>query len=148
MKLQKLSQYKIDSDGNISLSGAMSPMLGAQEFVRQQYEGKLQLTQLYRVWFDDPEICTTWEDADIHPVSPDILAMELNFKYVAVVADFGTMIMPVMLDFRDKDPRMSNSYLQYEWIKKATEEELKEICDAVAIQFDASIAEFRRISKP
>lgn len=104
-------------------------MLGAQEFVRHQYGGKLQLTQLYRVWFDDPQIFNTWEDADIHPVSPDILAIEFNFKYVAVVADFGDMIMSVMLDFRDKDPRLSQSYLQYKWIKKATEEELKEICD-------------------
>ena len=146
MKLKKISQYKIDSNGNLSFSGAMSPMLGAQEFVKNMFDkNNLHITQLYRVFWEDPKICTTWDGADIYPVMADVLAIELNFKYVAVIADLGDKIIPVILDFRDGDPQISKSYLQFKWIKKANEEELQEICNAVATQFNTSKEEFLTI---
>jgi hypothetical protein len=145
MKLQKLSQYKISSGGSLTLEGAMSPLLAAQEFVKHMFDGQLEMTQLYRVRFDDPEVCTTWEDADIEPVHPDILAVELNFRYIALFADFGARYLPILLDFRDGDPKVSELYEAFEWIKKASPEELKGVCDEVAARFGESRNEYRTL---
>ncbi len=120
--------------------------MAAQDFVSKTFDGKLQITGLYRVWFDDPETCTTWKDADIDPVRPDILAVELNFRYIALFADLGCNYLPILLDFRDKDIRLSEAYGRFEWIKKASAEDLKEICDEVASRFEESKSEYRAVA--
>jgi hypothetical protein len=145
MELHKLSQYKRDADGGLTLSGAMSPFLAAQDFVKQVFDKKFRMTQLYRVCFDDPEMCTTWKDADVNPVHPDILAVELNFRYIALFADFGVRLIPILLDFRDGDPKVSGQYESFEWIKKASLEELNEVCNEVAAKFEESRNECRAL---
>jgi hypothetical protein len=143
MKLHKLSQYKRTAGGGLALEGVISPFLAAQELVGHLFNGQLEMTQLYRVRFDDPEMCTTWQHADIEPVHPDILAVELNFRYIALFADLGARYLPILLDFRDGDPKISELYEAFEWIKKASPEELKKVCDEVAARFGESRDEYR-----
>lgn len=142
--LQKLTRYVVQ-DNNIVFEGGYT-VINPRHFVEEklQKEGyNLTMTQLYRVNFKDGEICTTWEGADLEPRIVDILALEINFQYVTIIADLGTDTMSIALDLRHDNIVLTPVYLNYNWIKKATTEQLEAICEAVAAKFEDSKNEFR-----
>ncbi|MFV0536826.1 MAG: hypothetical protein ACK5M3_05560 [Dysgonomonas sp.] len=149
MRLQKLSHYKQVDDGKIYLSGAASPMMGAEEFIKNF--DKLELTQLYRVRFEDYDMCTTWQHADINPVSPDILAAECNNKYILIYADFGYKMLPIVMNLDVGNPNVpiktTQIYEQFDWIKKATIEDFEKVCSMVAEKFKETEQEYLNLTK-
>lgn len=138
--LQKLTTYKV-KDGNVILTQNYRGIT-AENFVNSYLKEKgyrLTMTQLYRVNFKDNETCTTWEDADIDPVIVDILAIELNYRYVSIIADLGDGAMPIALDMREgRNAVVTPVYSNYEWIKQANYYQLQAICDVVAERFEDS----------
>lgn len=142
--LQKLTEYKV-VDNQIVFSGGY-PAINPRHFVEEklQKEGyNLTMTQLYRVNFKDSEICTTWEGADLEPRTIDILALELNFQYVTIIADLGDATMQIALDLCDNNLVITPVYLNFDWIKEASYAQLEAICEAVAAKFEDSKNEFK-----
>jgi len=138
--LQKLTAYQI-KDGDVYLRKNYRGIT-AENFVNTYYKEKgynLTMTQLYRVNFKDTEMCTTWVHADINPIMVDILAIELNYRYVAIIADLSDAAMPISLDFREERSMVVTPvYNNYDWIKKADYYQLQAICDTVAELFEDS----------
>lgn len=142
--LQKLTEYK-DIDNQIVFSGGY-PSINPGHFVEEklQKEGyNLTMTQLYRINFKDSETCTTWEGADLEPRIVDILALELNFQYVTIIADLGDATMQIALDLRENNLVIAPVYLNFDWIKEVSYAQLEAICEAVAAKFEDSKNEFK-----
>ncbi|NDV68631.1 hypothetical protein [Dysgonomonas sp. 25] len=138
--LQKLSKYEV-KDGDVALKTGYAGIT-VQNFLENYLKEKgynLTMTQLYRVNFKDNETCTTWRNADINPVTVDILAIELNYRYVSIIADLGDGAMPIALDMREGgNVVVTPVYNNYDWIKEATYYQLQAICDVVAERFEDS----------
>lgn len=134
-----LTKYNI-VNGILTLEGAIHPMLMAQEVVRS-FSDKLQITRLYRVWFENLKLLTALPSEGIIPVIPEILAIEISFQFVMIFADFGKGYLNIALDLREGQLTLSKGYETYAWIEKATREDLQAVCDAVAERFEESKTE-------
>lgn len=134
LSCKEISKWDLTKEGVITLIGSMSPMTTAQKVVAQINHianSNLRLTNLFRVKASDSEMFTTWEDADLHPVSPDILIAVLNFKYIAMFADLGYKTIPICLDLGDGSKTLSKAYLEFPWIKTATKKEISNVIDTI-----------------
>lgn len=131
---EEISKWDITKEGVITLIGPMSPMATAQKVVEQINhiaKSNLRLTNLFRVKAYDSEMFTTWEDADLYPVSPDILIAVLNFKFIAMFADLGYKSIPIFLDLGDGCATLAKAYVEFPWIKSASQKEISNVIDTI-----------------
>lgn len=134
LSCKEISKWDLTKEGVFTLIGPMSPMTTAQKVVEQiNYIAKsnLRLTNLFRVNSSDYDMFTTWKDADLDPVSPDILIAVLNFKYIAMFTDLGYKTIPICLDLGDGSKTLSKAYLEFPWIKMATKKEISNVIDTI-----------------
>lgn len=129
LKIQKLSHWDVNKDGNIVLSAPMSPMSAAKDFVSKAVP-ELTLTGLFRIVGDGETTFTTWEDADIYPVQVDVICGVLNFRHLVVFGEIGSRYMPICLSL-DGEPQFSELYTNYKWLSAPTVDEIAAILSTI-----------------
>lgn len=129
--LQKLTQWHHTESYNIALSGPMSPMAAAQDFVSKVFEkSEMVITGLFRIKGDGETTFTTWENADIEPVQVDVICCILNFRHMAVFGEIGSRYMPIAL-ILDGEAQFSELYTTYKWESAPTVQEIANILSTI-----------------
>lgn len=131
LTLQKLTQWHHNESYNIALSGPMSPMSAAKDFVSKVFEeGNMVITGLFRIQGDGETTFTTWENADIEPVQVDVICCILNFQHMAVFGEIGSRYMPIAL-ILDGEAQFSELYTTYKWISAPTVQEIADVLGTI-----------------
>ena len=131
LTLQKLTQWHHTESYNIALSGPMSPMAAAKDFVSKVFEkGGMVITGLFRIKGDGETTFTTWENADIEPVQVDVICCILNFRHMAVFGEIGSRYMPIALII-DGEAQFSELYTTYKWISAPTVQEIADVLGTI-----------------
>lgn len=142
LALQKLTQWHHTESYNIALSGPMSPMSAAKDFVSKVFEkGGMVITGLFRIQGDGETTFTTWENADIEPVQVDVICCILNFRHMAVFGEIGSRYMPIAL-ILDGEAQFSELYTTYKWESAPTVQEIADVLSTINLadlkkQFEA-----------
>ena len=124
LALHKLTQWHHTESYNIALSGPMSPMSAAKDFVSKVFEkGDMVITGLFRIQGDGETTFTTWENADIEPVQVDVICCILNFRHMAIFGEIGSRYMPIAL-ILDGEAQFSELYTTYKWESAPTIQEI------------------------
>lgn len=131
LTLQKLTQWHHTESYNIALSGPMSPMAAAKDFVSKVFDkGDMVITGLFRIKGDGETTFTTWEDADIEPVQVDVICCILNFRHMAVFGEIGSRYMPIAL-ILDGEAQFSELYTTYKWESAPTIQEIADVLSTI-----------------
>lgn len=131
LTLQKLTQWHHTESYNIALSGPMSPMAAAKDFVSKVFEkGDMVITGLFRIQGDGETTFTTWENADIEPVQVDVICCILNFRHMAVFGEIGSRYMPIAL-ILDGEAQFSELYTTYKWESAPTIQEIADVLSTI-----------------
>lgn len=138
LALQKLTQWHHNESYNIALSGPMSPMAAAKDFVSKVFEkvsevfekGDMVITGLFRIQGDGETTFTTWENADIEPVQVDVICCILNFRHMAVFGEIGSRYMPIAL-ILDGEAQFSELYTTYKWESAPTIQEIADVLSTI-----------------
>lgn len=131
LTLQKLTQWHHTESYNIALSGPMSPMAAAKDFVSKVFEkGGMVITGLFRIKGDGETTFTTWENADIEPVQVDVICCILNFRHMTVFGEIGSRYMPIALII-DGEAQFSELYTTYKWISAPTVQEIADVLGTI-----------------
>ncbi len=131
LTLQKLTQWHHNKSYNIALSGPMSPMSAAKDFVSKVFEeGNMVITGLFRIQGDGETTFTTWENADIEPVQVDVICCILNFRHMAVFGEIGSRYMPIAL-ILDGEAQFSELYTTYKWESAPTIQEVADVLSTI-----------------
>lgn len=131
LTLQKLTQWHHTESYNIALSGPMSPMAAAKDFVSKVFDkGDMVITGLFRIKGDGETTFTTWEDADIEPVQVDVICCILNFRHMAVFGEIGSRYMPIAL-ILDGEAQFSELYTTYKWESAPTVQEIADVLSTI-----------------
>lgn len=131
LTLQKLTQWHHNELYNIALSGPMSPMSAAKDFVSKVFEeGNMVITGLFRIQGDGETTFTTWENADIEPVQVDVICCILNFRHMAVFGEIGSRYMPIAL-ILDGEAQFSELYTTYKWESAPTIQEVADVLSTI-----------------
>lgn len=131
LALQKLTQWHHTESYNIALSGPMSPMSAAKDFVSKVFEkGGMVITGLFRIQGDGETTFTTWENADIEPVQVDVICCILNFRHMAVFGEIGSRYMPIAL-ILDGEAQFSELYTTYKWESAPTVQEIADVLSTI-----------------
>lgn len=131
LSLQKLTQWHHTESYNIALSGPMSPMAAAKDFVSKVFDkGDMVITGLFRIQGDGETTFTTWEDADIEPVQVDVICCILNFRHMAVFGEIGSRYMPIAL-ILDGEAQFSELYTTYKWESAPTIQEIADVLSTI-----------------
>lgn len=131
LTLQKLTQWHHTESYNIALSGPMSPMAAAKDFVSKVFEeGNMVITGLFRIQGDGETTFTTWENADIEPVQEDVICCILNFRHMAVFGEIGSRYMPIAL-ILDGEAQFSELYTTYKWESAPTIQEIADVLSTI-----------------
>lgn len=145
LKLQRLSRWDINKDGNIVLSGPMSPMLAAKDFIKKTVP-EMVLTGLYRIVGDGEATFTTWEHADIYPNQIDVICGVLNFRHLIVFGEIGSRYMPICLSL-DGEAQFSELYAEYKWISAPTVDEIANVLSTINLkELDEEFKRFRWVA--
>lgn len=129
--LQKLTQWHHTESYNIALSGPMSPMAAAKDFVSKVFDkGDMVITGLFRIQGDGETTFTTWENADIEPVQVDVICCILNFRHMAVFGEIGSRYMPIAL-ILDGEAQFSELYTTYKWESAPTIQEIADVLSTI-----------------
>lgn len=129
--LQKLTQWHHTESYNIALSGPMSPMAAAKDFVSKVFDkGDMVITGLFRIQGDGETTFTTWENADIEPVQVDVICCILNFRHMAVFGEIGSRYMPIAL-ILDGEAQFSELYTTYKWESAPTVQEIADVLSTI-----------------
>lgn len=142
LELIPLSKWHHNEVYQIALSGPMSPMSAAKDFISNLFEGndKIVLTGLFRIRAVGETTFTTWEHADIDPVQIDVIVCVLNFRHLAVFGEIGSRYMPIALVL-DGEAQFSELYTTYQWISAPTIEEIAQVLST--IDFDKLQNDFK-----
>lgn len=131
LTLQKLTQWHHTESYNIALSGPMSPMAAAKDFVSKVFDkGDMVITGLFRIKGDGETTFTTWENADIEPVQVDVICCILNFRHMAVFGEIGSRYMPIAL-ILDGEAQFSELYTTYKWGSAPTIQEIADVLGTI-----------------
>ncbi len=131
LTLQKLTQWHHTESYNIALSGPMSPMAAAKDFVSKVFDkGDMVITGLFRIQGDGETTFTTWENADIEPVQVDVICCILNFRHMAVFGEIGSRYMPIAL-ILDGEAQFSELYTTYKWESAPTIQEIADVLSTI-----------------
>lgn len=131
LTLQKLTQWHHTESYNIALSGPMSPMAAAKDFVSKVFDkGDMVITGLFRIQGDGETTFTTWENADIEPVQVDVICCILNFRHMAVFGEIGSRYMPIAL-ILDGEAQFSELYTTYNWESAPTIQEIADVLSTI-----------------
>lgn len=131
LTLQKLTQWHHTESYNIALSGPMSPIAAAKDFVSKVFDkGDMVITGLFRIKGDGETTFTTWEDADIEPVQVDVICCILNFRHMAVFGEIGSRYMPIAL-ILDGEAQFSELYTTYKWESAPTIQEIADVLSTI-----------------
>ena len=131
LALQKLTQWHHTESYNIALSGPMSPMSAAKDFVSKVFDkGGMVITGLFRIQGDGETTFTTWENADLEPVQVDVICCILNFRHMAVFGEIGSRYMPIAL-ILDGEAQFSELYTTYKWESAPTVQEIADILSTI-----------------
>ena len=131
LALQKLTQWHHTESYNIALSGPMSPMSAAKDFVSKVFEkGGMVITGLFRIQGDGETTFTTWENAAIEPVQVDVICCILNFRHMAVFGEIGSRYMPIAL-ILDGEAQFSELYTTYKWESAPTVQEIADVLSTI-----------------
>jgi hypothetical protein len=127
MKTFKL-QNLLRREGN-TISGAMSPVLFAQEMANQL---DFKIGGLVRVWFDDERVHNRYEGSkrsDLYLTGFDTLLVK-DRNSVMMMIDMGVGGCPVALYFPDdKDLTVTPIYKKKRFEQKLTEQEIVEVME-------------------
>ena len=131
LALHKLTQWHHTESYNIALSGPMSPMSAAKDFVSKVFEkGDMVITGLFRIQGDGETTFTTWENADIEPVQVDVICCILNFRHMAIFGEIGSRYMPIAL-ILDGEAQFSELYTTYKWESAPTIQEIADVLSTI-----------------
>lgn len=131
LALQKLTQWHHTESYNIALSGPMSPMTAAKDFVSKVFDKDgMVITGLFRIQGDGETTFTTWDNADIEPVQVDVICCILNFRHMAVFGEIGSRYMPIAL-ILDGEAQFSELYTTYKWESAPTVQEIADILSTI-----------------
>ncbi|MBO4965892.1 MAG: hypothetical protein J6C81_06475 [Muribaculaceae bacterium] len=131
LALHKLTQWHHTESYNIALSGPMSPMSAAKDFVSKVFEkGDMVITGLFRIQGDGETTFTTWDNADIEPVQVDVICCILNFRHMAVFGEIGSRYMPIAL-ILDGEAQFSELYTTYKWESAPTVQEIADVLSTI-----------------
>lgn len=131
LALQKLTQWHHTESYNIALSGPMSPMAAAKDFVSKVFDkGDMVITDLFRIKGDGETTFTTWENADIEPVQVDVICCIFNFRHMAVFGEIGSRYMPIAL-ILDGNAQFSELYTTYNWVSAPTVQEIADVLSSI-----------------
>lgn len=131
LALQKLTQWHHTESYNIALSGPMSPMAAAKDFVSKVFDkGGMVITGLFRIQGNGETTFTTWENADIEPVQVDVICCILNFRHMAVFGEIGSRYMPIAL-ILDGEAQFSELYTTYKWESAPTIQEIADVLSTI-----------------
>lgn len=131
LTLQKLTQWHHTESYNIALSGPMSTMAAAKDFVSKVFDkGDMVITGLFRIQGDSETTFTTWENADIEPVQVDVICCILNFRHMAVFGEIGSRYMPIAL-ILDGEAQFSELYTTYKWESAPTIQEIADVLSTI-----------------
>lgn len=131
LALHKLTQWHHTESYNIALSGPMSPMSAAKDFVSKVFKkGDMVITGLFRIQGDGETTFTTWDNADIEPVQVDVICCILNFRHMAVFGEIGSRYMPIAL-ILDGEAQFSELYTTYKWESAPTVQEIADVLSTI-----------------
>ena len=131
LALHKLTQWHHTESYNIALSGPMSPMSAAKDFVSKVFQkGDMVITGLFRIQGDGETTFTTWENADIEPVQVDVICCILNFRHMAIFGEIGSRYMPIAL-ILDGEAQFSELYTTYKWESAPTIQEIADVLSTI-----------------
>ena len=134
LKMVPISKWESNDTYNIALSGPMSPMCAAKDFVSKVFDnGNMVITGLFRILAEGETTFTTWEHADLNPVQIDVICVVLNFRHMAVFGEIGSRYMPIAL-ILDGDAQFSELYTTYNWISAPTVEEIAGVVGTINLQ--------------
>lgn len=134
LSCHNISAWGLNKEGIITLKCPMASIIIANNLVDKLNEiakCKLRLVALFRVTSSDKELFTTYKNVDIEPLSPDILIAVMNFKYVAMFADFGSQILPICLDLNEGNYTFAKAYSEYPWIKVPEQESIIQLMKSI-----------------
>ena len=108
----------------------MGPMLVAQDLSQNLMPGMV-ITGLYRLQ-NSPYFYFDSNDA----VYTDILAVQYNFDCIAVVADLGGRILPMLLLFYGDVPVVTEIHNRFKWNGKMADETLVALAGQTEVRYD------------
>ena len=127
-------KYRIQSllyeDKAGTVTGAMSPLLFAQEMAKQM---EMKFNRLARIWMDDEEINQIYEGDGL--TGHDTLIIGIKYKdglWLSIWVDSGIGGVPVAMAYQsDKQIILTPIYQRTEYAKKLTVENILEVFEYI-----------------
>lgn len=142
LRCVRISSYQ-NKNGEVVISAPMSPMLAVNDFVTQVFgKGTMPITAIYRIISNDNKDFSTWRNADIAPVHPDVLAVVMDFRNVCVFCEIGSGYLPVVVNLGDGYV-FCDAYREEKFIQIPADTDITDALDN--IQYEKLIEEYNVI---